>query len=547
MLTSSPLLKASNNIIKLSRKVESTSLRTKSKYSRFLDFLTSKTNRALGRQLPSSIQIRKLMSFNILNSFGSVGGLLSGLGSRSMDIGQLITSFFPGKNSKVGSFFKNDRASIRPRLVGNKLRLGGVRALGVVNALFAGVDFISGVKGGEPVGKAASGAAGSLAGSFLGGVIGQSLIPIPGVGFIVGSSIGSFLGGWGADRAYDFAVNAKSKQEEKLKEKPKFTSVSGVLSDETIEKLNSLVEKFDIPVNKFQSFVNDVISGKINFGGAPVGYADTTENDNPPPGTPSGDLQDVEAIGGESPGTPDSPYGWRGERMHQGNDYFKNVGTPISVIQPGVVSVADMNYDSTGWGAVVEIRHENGSISRYAHLSKIYVKKGEVIEPGRVIGLTGGAVGAPGSGNSKGPHLHFEYETSEGKRIDPTKYAPKIFKFGGNVRVKPKEQPQQTGIQTSITTTSSITPSTLQAIPDIKISQAIPELKYELPYNKEENDLIAILPPPQLTFVGEDGGNKPTFVPISSEQDSFAIAPINKRTVDVLAAQIVQSGKLQIS
>jgi hypothetical protein len=185
--------------------------------------------------------------------------------------------------------------------------------------------------------------------------------------------------------------------------------------------------------------------------------------------------------------------------MHQGNDYFKPNGTAISVIQPGTVTVADMNYDPTGWGAVVEIRHPDGSLSRYAHLSKIYVAAGTPISPGQVIGLTGGTAGAPGSGNSEGPHLHFEYETSAG-RVDPTSAAPKIFRFGGNVRVKQGSQQQ---LQQQGQTPTSTTPSPLfqrqsqqgmspifqrPGVPTANLSQArprrMPAVSQNLPYQE---------------------------------------------------------------
>jgi murein DD-endopeptidase MepM/ murein hydrolase activator NlpD len=195
-----------------------------------------------------------------------------------------------------------------------------------------------------------------------------------------------------------------------------------------------ILDRYEKVVNKFEEFSKN-FRGVMGMGGEQTGVIETGNR-----AVPTGiELQDLEATGGESPGAPDSPYGPRRGRMHQGNDYFKPVGTPISVVQPGTVTVADMNYDPTGWGAVVEIRHPDGSLSRYAHLSKINVAPGSEVVPGQVIGLTGGAAGAPGSGNSEGPHLHFEYENASG-RVDPTSVAPKIFRFGGNVRVKQSGQ-----------------------------------------------------------------------------------------------------------
>jgi hypothetical protein len=147
----------------------------------------------------------------------------------------------------------------------------------------------------------------------------------------------------------------------------------------------------------------------------------------------------VEASGGEVPGSPNSGFRTADRKNHNGNDYFKSAGTPISLIQEGTVAVADMNYDPGGWGAVVEVRHRDGSLSRYAHLSKISVAAGSKITPGQVIGYTGGAAGAPGAGNSRGEHLHFEYLPAGSGQVDPTEAAKRIFRFGGNVKVKAKK------------------------------------------------------------------------------------------------------------
>jgi len=197
------------------------------------------------------------------------------------------------------------------------------------------------------------------------------------------------------------------------------------------------LNSYERSVNKFEEFVKG-FKGGMGMSGEQSGVIETGNR-----ALTTGDtLQDLEATGGEVPGTPDSPFGPRGGRQHKGNDYFRPNGTAISIIQPGVVTVADMNYDPSGWGAVVEIRHQDGSISRYAHLSQINVAAGTQVTPGQVIGKTGGVAGAPGSGNSEGPHLHFEYENGSG-RIDPTAIAPKIFRFGGNVKVKSAVNNQQ--------------------------------------------------------------------------------------------------------
>jgi len=93
---------------------------------------------------------------------------------------------------------------------------------------------------------------------------------------------------------------------------------------------------------------------------------------------------------------------------HKGIDYKATVGTDIQLAQPGTVVRAG-NIDPDGWGNTVEIKHADGSLTRYAHLSSINVAAGDEVEAGTVIGTTGGKKGAAGAGNSRGPHLHWEW------------------------------------------------------------------------------------------------------------------------------------------
>ncbi len=96
--------------------------------------------------------------------------------------------------------------------------------------------------------------------------------------------------------------------------------------------------------------------------------------------------------------------------MHLGSDIGVGVGTTIYIKKPGTVIFAgNRDRSRPGWGNLVEIEHEDGSVTRYAHLSKINVNTNDAVSVGDLIGLTGGAKGAPGAGNSTGPHLHWEW------------------------------------------------------------------------------------------------------------------------------------------
>jgi murein DD-endopeptidase MepM/ murein hydrolase activator NlpD len=98
--------------------------------------------------------------------------------------------------------------------------------------------------------------------------------------------------------------------------------------------------------------------------------------------------------------------------MHAGLDFKGPVGTPILAAAEGKVVWAGYNG---GYGNSVEIRHANGLVTRYAHLSGIHVRLGQMVERGVQIGRMGS------TGRSTGSHLHFEVRLN-GKAINPRKF-----------------------------------------------------------------------------------------------------------------------------
>ena len=112
-----------------------------------------------------------------------------------------------------------------------------------------------------------------------------------------------------------------------------------------------------------------------------------------------------------------SGYGWRWGRMHKGIDIAAPVGTPIVAVADGQVISAGWN--SGGYGNLVKIKHFNGSISLYAHNSKILVRNGEWVKQGQQIAKMGS------TGFSTGPHLHFEIHTKGKKAVNPVALLPK--------------------------------------------------------------------------------------------------------------------------
>ena len=94
-----------------------------------------------------------------------------------------------------------------------------------------------------------------------------------------------------------------------------------------------------------------------------------------------------------------SNYGWRWNRGHHGVDIALRVGDPVRAAFSGTVRIASR---MGGYGNCVVLRHANGLETLYGHLSKINVKHGQQVSVGDIIGQGGN------TGNSTGPHLHFE-------------------------------------------------------------------------------------------------------------------------------------------
>ncbi len=110
-----------------------------------------------------------------------------------------------------------------------------------------------------------------------------------------------------------------------------------------------------------------------------------------------------------------SPFGKRSDpfnkksAIHKGVDLAENVGNKIKTMADGKVLRAGING---GYGKFVEIDHGNGFKTKYGHLNRIYVSKGDVVKQGDGIGEVGN------TGRSTGPHLHYEI-LYRGVHLDP--------------------------------------------------------------------------------------------------------------------------------
>jgi murein DD-endopeptidase MepM/ murein hydrolase activator NlpD len=113
-----------------------------------------------------------------------------------------------------------------------------------------------------------------------------------------------------------------------------------------------------------------------------------------------------------------SSFGWRIDplngrsALHTGLDFPAEPGTPILAAAGGIVVTEEYH---PAYGNMVEVDHGNDLLTRYAHASKVHVKKGDLVKRGQKIAAVGS------TGRSTGPHLHFEVLV-QGVFQDPQKF-----------------------------------------------------------------------------------------------------------------------------
>jgi murein DD-endopeptidase MepM/ murein hydrolase activator NlpD len=117
-----------------------------------------------------------------------------------------------------------------------------------------------------------------------------------------------------------------------------------------------------------------------------------------------------------------SPFGMReahpihgDRRMHDGVDLAAPKGSEIGSVRAG--TVLRVPRSETGYGNQVVVDHGEGMVSRYAHCQDIFVKVGDPVNAGQLLGTVGS------SGDSTGPHLHLEVRI-DGNPVDPVPYMP---------------------------------------------------------------------------------------------------------------------------
>lgn len=113
-----------------------------------------------------------------------------------------------------------------------------------------------------------------------------------------------------------------------------------------------------------------------------------------------------------SGGSVSSPYGYRWGSFHKGVDWSVSSGSTVKAAAAGTVTRAGWYAD---YGYCVDIRHSDGSMTRYGHLSSVEVSVGQQVAQGEMVAKSGN------TGYSTGPHLHFEIWMN-GSTVNPLNY-----------------------------------------------------------------------------------------------------------------------------
>lgn len=107
-----------------------------------------------------------------------------------------------------------------------------------------------------------------------------------------------------------------------------------------------------------------------------------------------------------------SGFGPRWGKIHCGVDLAVPTGTEVAAAADGTVIQSGWNG---GYGISVYIEHDDGSITRYGHMSETYMTVGDKVSQGDIIGLSGS------TGDSTGPHVHFEIRI-DGEAVNPVDF-----------------------------------------------------------------------------------------------------------------------------
>lgn len=99
--------------------------------------------------------------------------------------------------------------------------------------------------------------------------------------------------------------------------------------------------------------------------------------------------------------------------LHKGTDIAFSLGWPVLATADG--KVVENKFEPMGFGNYIVVRHKYGFYTQYAHLNRVYVREGDIVSQGQIIGEVGT------TGLSTGPHLHYEVRIGS-QVVDPERY-----------------------------------------------------------------------------------------------------------------------------
>lgn len=138
---------------------------------------------------------------------------------------------------------------------------------------------------------------------------------------------------------------------------------------------------------------------------------------------------------------------------HQGTDWPKPTGTPVPATSDGIIVFA--GDDGLG-GQTIDLQRDDGLVQRFGHLSAIWVKPGQRVNAGNTIGLVGS------TGNSTGPHLHWELRWDRlwngGNWVDPRSMNPLSFGSTPDPEAEPTPEIEEDSMAIYLRPTGNSTP-----------------------------------------------------------------------------------------
>lgn len=192
--------------------------------------------------------------------------------------------------------------------------------------------------------------------------------------------------------------------------------IEKVKDEETAEKLVNEIK--ELSNNEVELTINEKTTKaleEIQIDDLEVAKENTVEKLNIDTTESIADINGIKVSTLPVTGTISSRYGVSSKirvSTHTGLDIAATTGTPIKVVADGTITFAAY---SGSYGYLVKVDHGNGVETWYGHTSKMLVKEGQAVKAGDTIALVGS------TGNSTGPHLHFEVRIN-GEHVNPQKY-----------------------------------------------------------------------------------------------------------------------------